>query len=104
MTTMASRLPIDRQALSLYCRRHHVRRLALFGSVLRDDFRPDSDVDVLVEFDPAHVPGFIALSAMEAELSSLFAGHPVDLVTERFLNRRMRQRVLDRAEVQYAEG
>jgi uncharacterized protein len=69
---------------------------------LRQDFRPDSDIDVLVEFEPDHVPGFIALHEMEQELSRLLGGRTVDLVTERFLNRRIRDRVLAGAEIQYA--
>ncbi len=101
---MAIRIPIDRGALADFCKRRHVRKLSLFGSVLRQDFRPDSDVDVLVEFDPEHVPGFIALHGMEEELSSLLGGRAVDLVTERFLNHRIRERVLAGAEVQYAAG
>jgi len=101
---MAARIPIDRGALANFCRRHHVRKLSLFGSVIRQDFGPDSDVDVLVEFEPDHVPGFIALHGLEEELSSLLGGHTVDLVTERFLNHRIRERVLAGAEVQYAGG
>ncbi len=97
-----TRIPIDRGALAEFCEHHHVRKLSLFGSVLRQDFRPDSDVDVLVEFEPGHVPGFIALHEMEEELSRLLDGRPVDLVTERFLNHRIRDRVLADAEVQYA--
>lgn len=72
--------------------------------MLREDFRADSDIDVLVEFEPDHVPGFIALHDLEEELSSLLGGRAVDLVTERFLNRRIRDRVLAGAEVQYAAG
>jgi hypothetical protein len=101
---VAARIPIHREALADFCRRHHVRTLSLFGSVVRGDFRPDSDVDVLVEFEPGHVPGFIALHGMQEELSTLFGGRRVDLVTERFLNRRIRERVLAAAEVQYAAG
>ncbi|HEX9243843.1 MAG TPA: nucleotidyltransferase domain-containing protein [Anaeromyxobacter sp.] len=101
---MATRIPIDRGSLADFCRHHHVRKLSLFGSVLREDFRADSDIDVLVEFEPDHVPGFIALHDMEEELSSLLGGRTVDLVTERFLNRRIRDRVLADAEVQYAAG
>jgi predicted nucleotidyltransferase len=97
-------LPIDRAALAEFCRRHHIRKLSLFGSVLREDFRADSDVDVLVEFEPNHVPGFIALHDIETELSGLLGGRAVDLVTERFLNRRIRDRVLATAEPQYAAG
>ena len=86
-----------------FCRRHHIRKLALFGSVLRDDFGPQSDVDVLVEFEPGHVVGF-AVIEMEEELSRLFGGHKVDMVREKYLNRRLRSRILASAEVQYAEG
>jgi len=101
---VATSIPIDRGALAEFCRRHHVRKLSLFGSVLRQDFGPDSDVDVLVEFDPNHVPGFIALHGLEEELSGLLGGRKVDLLTERFLNPRIRARVLADAEVQYAGG
>ena len=99
---MSARIPIDREVIASFCRRHHVRRLSLFGSVLRSDFRPDSDVDVLVEFEPEHVPGFIALHGLEEELGALLGGRRVDLVTERFLNHRIRDRVLAGAEVQFA--
>jgi predicted nucleotidyltransferase len=101
---VAANISIDRQALADFCRRRHVRKLSLFGSVLREDFRADSDVDVLVAFEPGHVPGFIALHDMEEELSRLLGGRAVDLVTERFLNRRIRDRVLADAEVQYARS
>jgi hypothetical protein len=76
---------------------------SLFGSVLRDDFRAASDVDVLIEFDPDHVPGFIRLGQLEDELSALLGGRKVDLVTPKFLNRYIRTQVLADAEVQYAE-
>ena len=95
-------VPMDK--IAEFCRKHHIRRLALFGSVLREDFRPDSDVDVLVEFEPEHVPGFLGLYDMEQQLSSLLGGAHIDLVTEKFLNRRIRERVLAEAEVQYADG
>ncbi len=91
-------LPPDRVAE--FCRRHHIRSLALFGSVLRDDFRPDSDVDVLVEFEPGHVPG-LAFFAMEEELSSIL-GRKVDLNTPGFLSSLFRDDVLRDAEVAYA--
>ncbi len=90
-------------AITDFCRRHHIRKLSLFGSILRDDFRPDSDVDVLVEFEPGHAVGFEIID-MEDELSRLFGGHKVDIVQEKYLNRRLRDRVLNSAEVQYAEG
>ena len=96
---MASRLTIDRQAVAAFCRRHHVRRLALFGSVLRDDFTPESDVDVLVEFEPGLVPG-LRFFSMEEELSTIL-GRKVDLNTPGFLSRYFRDRVLAEAETQY---
>ena len=70
---MSSQLAIDRDAIKAFCERHHIARLALFGSVLRDDFDADSDVDVLVEFQPGHVPGLKFVS-MERELSELLQG------------------------------
>lgn len=96
---MALRIPIDRQAVEAFCRRHRVRRLAFFGSVLRDDFTPTSDVDVLVEFEPGHVPG-LAFFAMERELSGIL-GRKVDLNTPGFLSRFFRDQVLAEAETQY---
>jgi predicted nucleotidyltransferase len=104
MLIMATAVSIDHAGLAALCRRHHIRRLSLFGSVLRPDFRLDSDVDVLVEFEPAQVPGFLALYDIEAELSKLLGGRKVDLVTPRSLNRRLRDRVLVSAEVEYAAG
>ncbi len=95
---------ISKEKVEEFCQRHHIRKLSLFGSVLRDDFRSDSDVDVLVEFEFHHGPGFIALFQMEQELSHLLGGRKVDLITEKFLNRRIKDRVLAAAEVQYAEG
>ncbi len=97
-------IEISEQQISQFCHRHHIRKLALFGSVLRNDFRPESDVDVLVEFDPDHVPGFIRLHQLEQELSPLLGHHKLDLVTEKFLNPRLRDRILQEAQVQYAEG
>ena len=100
---MRARIPIDREEIADFCRRNHIRRLALFGSVLRDDFGPDSDIDILVEFEAGHVPG-LAFIRLEQELSRLLGGRRVDLVTPKFLNERIRDRVLGDAEVQYAEG
>lgn len=89
--------------LAAFCNRYGIRKLSLFGSVLRDDFHPDSDIDVLVEFEPDRVVGFEVLD-MEEELSQLFGGHKVDIVSEKYLNRRLRDRILASAEAQYAEG
>jgi hypothetical protein len=100
---MRARIPIDRDQLADFCRRNHIRRLAFFGSVLREDFGPDSDVDVLVEFETGHVPG-LAFVRLEQDLSRLLGGRRIDLVTPNFLNERVRDRVLSDAEVQYVEG
>lgn len=82
-----------------FCRRHHISKLAFFGSVLRDDFGPESDVDVLVEFEPGHVPG-LAFFKFESELSQIL-GRRVDLQTPKFLSPLIRSRVLNEAEIQY---
>ena len=92
-------ITIDRHTLAEFCRRNHIRKLSLFGSVLRDDFRPQSDVDVLVEFEPGHVPG-LRFFYFEAELSKLL-GRKVDLNTPNFLSPYFRDRVLAEAQVQY---
>lgn len=97
---MSPHIAVDRTALTAYCRRHHIRRLAFFGSVLRADFRADSDVDVLVEFEPNHTPGW-ELVSMEQELSALLGDRRVDLVTPGFLNHRIREQVLRDAETLY---
>lgn len=86
--------------LASLCRRHHIRRFSMFGSVLRDDFRPDSDLDILVEFEPGHVPGFIGLGTIELELAQLF-GRKIDLHTPGSLNPEFRQKVFAEAEVQF---
>jgi predicted nucleotidyltransferase len=90
---------IDRERLAEFCRRNHIRKLALFGSVLRNDFTPDSDVDVLVEFQSDHVPG-LNFFTLENELSKL-VGRKVDLNTPNFLSPYFRGRVIAEAEVQY---
>jgi hypothetical protein len=97
---MSARLAFDRAKLAEFCHHHHIVSLALFGSVLRDDFGPESDVDVLVEFEPGHVPG-LAFFDMEEELSHLL-GRKVDLNTPGFLSPYFRDEVLEEAEVQYA--
>jgi len=91
-------IPNDR--IADFCRRNRIRRLALFGSVLRDDFGPDSDVDVLVEFEPAARVGLLRLAGMEIELGAIL-GRKVDLNTPGFLSDYFRDQVLAEAEVQY---
>jgi predicted nucleotidyltransferase len=99
---METKILVDPQQIADFCRRHHIRKLAFFGSVLRNDFGPDSDVDVLVEFEPGHVPG-LAFLAMEDELSEIL-GRKVDLNTPGFLSPYFRDRVVAEAEVQYAQA
>jgi len=98
-----SRIEVPKDKVGEFCRKNHIRTLSLFGSVLRDDFGPESDIDVLVEFDPGHVPGLIALGGMERELSELLGGRKIDLVTKGFINHRLRDRILSEAVEQYAE-
>lgn len=96
------KIEIPNEKLSDFCRRNSIRRLSFFGSVLRDDFGPASDIDVLVEFEPGRTPGFLRLSLIEEELSILLGNRKVDLVTEKFLNPRIRNRVIAECEVGYA--
>ncbi|MBI4460026.1 MAG: nucleotidyltransferase domain-containing protein [Acidobacteria bacterium] len=93
----------EMERLAEICRRHHIRRLLAVGSVLREDFRPDSDIDLLIEFDPEHRPGMVGLQQVEEELSGLYLGHRVDLLNPKYLNRRIRDRLLQGAEVVFAE-
>jgi predicted nucleotidyltransferase len=95
----SAKIIVPQEKVSDFCQRHHIRRLALFGSVLRDDFRPDSDIDVLVEFEPGFTPG-LAFFGMEIELSEIL-GRKVDLNTAGLLSKYFRDRVLAEAEVQY---
>jgi predicted nucleotidyltransferase len=92
-------LIIPQDEISAFCRRYHIRQLALFGSVLREDFQADSDIDVLVEFDPDHIPG-LAFFAMEDELSRIL-GRKVDLNTPQFISPYFREQVQAQAEVIY---
>ncbi len=94
-----ARIAVNREKIAEFCKRRHIRKLALFGSVLREDFGPDSDVDVLVEFEPDHVPGLLFFT-MENELSEIM-GRKVDLNTPGFISDYFRDRVLAEAEVQY---
>jgi predicted nucleotidyltransferase len=99
---MKKRMVIERESLVAFCRRHHIRRLSLFGSTLKGTSDSDSDVDLLVEFEPGYAPGFIRLAGMERELSDLAGGKKVDLRTPQDLSRYFRDEVLAAAEVQYA--
>ncbi len=99
---MNKNLTLQKDKITVFCRRHHIQRLCVFGSALRDDFAADSDVDVLVEFEKGHVPGF-AFFDMQDELSNII-GRKVDLYTPNFLSRYFRDEVLKQAEVQYVQS
>lgn len=98
---MSLRIDINRDEIVNFCRRHHISKLAFFGSVLRDDFRADSDVDVLVEFEPEQIPGLIDLMIMQREFSGLIQ-READFRTREDLSHRFRQQVVETSEVAYA--
>ncbi len=93
---------IPHEIIAEFCKRNYIRKLSFFGFVLRNDFRSDSDVDVLVEFDPEHVPGFFGLAHLERELSEIL-GKRVDLRTPQELSRYFREEVVSFAEVAYVK-
>jgi hypothetical protein len=95
-------ISFPKEIIAEFCKRHHIRKLALFGSVLREDFRPDSDVDVLVEFEPGHTVGLLRMAGLEMELSEVL-GRKVDLRTPAELSRYFRDEVARTSEVQYAQ-
>jgi len=100
---MNADINMSREKIADFCRRNHIRRLAFFGSVLRDDFGPDSDIDVLVEFEPGARVGLITLAGMEIELSELL-GRKAEMHTVKGLNPHFRDEVLNSAEVQYEQA
>ena len=100
---MNPQLVIPHERLAIFCRERGIRRLAIFGSALRPDFGPESDIDVLVEFEPGRTPGLLGMARLERELSALLEERKVDLRTPEDLSRYFRQKVLDEAEVQYAQ-
>ncbi len=94
-------IKIESAKLAQFCQLHHIRKLSLFGSVLRDDFSPDSDIDFLVEFEPGKTPGFLKIARMERELSTMLWGRKIDLRTPEELSIYFRDRVIAEALVQY---
>ena len=98
------RIAVDRKQVEEFCQRHGILRLALFGSALRGDLGLESDIDLLVEFEPGRTPGLFGIARLERELSVLFGGRRVDLRTPEDLSRYFREDVLREAEVQYEEG
>jgi len=101
---MSNQIIFPKEQIADFCRHRHIRRLAVFGSALRSDFNEASDIDILVEFEPEHIPGLFGMARMERDLSALLGGQKVDLRTPEDLSRYFRQEVLNEAEVQYAQG
>jgi hypothetical protein len=98
------RLNASKSDILSFCRKYHIKKLAIFGSALRDELGPESDIDILVEFDERYVPSFFELNDMEEELSSLFGGRKVDLRTPKDLSRYFRHEVMETAEVLHVES
>lgn len=103
MGDMSLHTKIPRDRIADFCRKHHICKLSVFGSLLHGDIRVDSDIDILVEFEPEHVPGLFGIARLEQELSVML-GRKVDLRTPEDLSRYFREKVLEEAEVQYANG
>ncbi|MFZ5859451.1 MAG: nucleotidyltransferase family protein [Spirochaetota bacterium] len=97
-------ITIPKEQIAEFCQQHHISKLALFGSALRKDFGPESDIDLLVEFEQGHTPGLFGIARMERELSVILGGRKVDLRTPEDLSRYFRDEVLHDAEVQYVQG
>src|SRR2546423_6231213 len=104
MERLSQRIKVDKGRLGEFCRQRHITRLSFFGSVLRNDFASDSDVDVLVDFEEGHTPGFLRVAQIERELSVLLDNRRVDLRTFQDLSQYFRKEVLAAAEVQYAQA
>ena len=92
-------IPIEK--IKSLCQKYHINKFALFGSVMRNDFNQNSDIDVLVEFNPEYIPGFIKLYQIQEEISQLFNGREIDLVTPKFLNYQIKDKILAEMEVCY---
>lgn len=98
---MESLLPADPDALRTFCQKHHIRQLSVFGSVLKGTAGPESDIDLLIDFEPGHIPGLLALASMELELSTML-GRKADVRTANDLSRHFRDEVVKTARVEYA--
>ena len=98
---MNKQISTQKDKIAEFCKKHHIMRLAIFGSALRNDLGPESDLDILVDFEPGRTPGFFKLFEMEEELSRLFGARKVDLRTPQDLSRYFRDKVVEGAEVQY---
>ena len=100
---MNAQVSVSRDRLIRFCRENGILWLAIFGSALREDFGPESDIDILVEFAPDRIPGLLGVAGMELELSELFGGRAVELRTPEDLSPYFRREVLQAAEVQYGQ-
>ncbi len=96
-------ITVPKARVAAFCEQHHIRYLYLFGSVIREDFRPDNDIDILVEFEPGHIPGYFSIFDMEQELSPIFGGRKIDLRTPKELSRYSREEIISTAELHYAQ-
>lgn len=101
---MGSKILIPQDKINEFCRRNKIQTLAFFGSVLRDDFGPESDIDILVDFEPQAQVGFFELYDMESELSLLFGGRKVEIITPKFLSKYFREDVMANVEVYYVKA
>jgi len=101
---MKSRICFPKNKIELFCREQGIRKLSIYDSALRNDFGPDSDVDILVEFEQDRIPSLLGMARMEMELSEMIDGRKVDLRTPEDLSRYFRHQVLEEAEVQYVVG
>jgi uncharacterized protein len=99
-----AQVKLNKDQIATFCRARHIRQLAIFGSALRSDFRPDSDRDLLVEFEPDHILGFFGIARRERELSMVLGGRKVDIRTPEDLSWYFRQQVMKEAELQYVQG
>jgi predicted nucleotidyltransferase len=102
MASIRQKVIIPERQLIEFCQRNHIAKLSFFGSVITDSFSPDSDIDVLIEFEPGHTPG-LSFIKIQDELSLLLGGRKVDLVTPKFLNKRIREKVIAEAVIQYVQ-
>ncbi|MFW6159762.1 MAG: nucleotidyltransferase family protein [Acidobacteriota bacterium] len=96
-------ITVQKDKIAEFCKKHHIKRLSIYGSALRDDFKPESDIDVLVDFEPEHIPSFFKLFEMEAELSDIFGGRKVEIRTPQDLSRYFRDKVMKESEHQYVQ-
>lgn len=101
---MKSKIKLSKEKIAKFCKENHIIKLSLFGSILRDDFNENSDIDILIEFDTNYIPGFIRLANIQRKLSDLLDGKNIDIRTPNELSPYFRDKVLEAAEVQYVQG